>query len=227
MFPGPTLLSAASAIVETALNQALEFDPAGRKALLAALTAPVQFDLTVPIALTLTLTQGAKGVLVGSQPATQPGLVIAGPAMAFYAMASGDTGAIKDGRLSVHGDTALAHQFQRAIEQLSPDWEAAMARHLGDVPAHFLAKRLRNSVKWSRDARQSMASNLEEYLHEETGALPGSRELEASFQDIDALSLRVDRLAARVEFLPQSQPASHLSSHPPEPPEPPEKQENS
>jgi len=226
MFPGPTLLSAASAIVETALNQALEFDPAGRKALLAALTAPVQFDLTAPMALTLTLTQGAKGVLVGSQPATQPGLVMAGPAMAFYAMASGDTGAIKDGRLSVRGDTALAHQFQRAIAQLSPDWEAAMARHLGDVPAHFLAKRLRNGVKWSRDARHSMASNLEEYLHEETGALPGRRELEATFQDIDALSLRVERLAARVEFLPQNQPASRLPSHPSEPSEPSEKQEN-
>jgi ubiquinone biosynthesis protein UbiJ len=208
MFPGPTLLSAASAIVETALNQALEFDPAGRKALLAALTAPVQFDLTTPIALTLTLTQGAKGVLVGSQPATQPG------------MASGDTSAIQDGRLSISGDTALAHQFQRAIEQLNPDWEAAMARHLGDVPAHFLAKRLRNGAKWSRDARHSMVSNLEEYLHEETGALPGRRELEASFQDIDALSLRVERLAARVAFLPQSQPPSLPS-------ESSEKQENS
>jgi ubiquinone biosynthesis protein UbiJ len=94
------------------------------------------------------------------------------------------------------------------------------------VPAHFLARRLRNGVKWSRDARHSMASNLEEYLHEETGALPGRRELEASFQDIDALNLRVERLAARVEFLPQNQPASH-SSHPSEPPEPPEKQESS
>lgn len=223
MFPGPTLLSAASVIVETALNQALELDPAGRKALLAALTAPVQFDLTAPMALTLTLTQGAKGVLVGSQPAAQPGLVIGGPVMAFYAMASGDTRAIQDGRLNVRGDTALAHQFQRAIEQLNPDWEAAMARHLGDVPAHFLAGRLRSAMKWSRDARQSMASNLEEYLHEETSALPGRRELEASFQDIDALSLRVERLAARLEFLSLNQLFSSL----PESSESSEKPENS
>lgn len=218
MFPGPTLLSAASAIIETALNQALKLDPAGRTALLAALTAPVQFDLTAPMAVTLTLTQGARGVLVGSQPATQPGLVISGPAMAFYAMASGDTDAIKNGRLNVRGDTALAHQFQRAIEQLNPDWEAAMAAHLGDVPAHFLARRLRNGLKWSRSVRHSMASNLEEYLHEETGALPGRRELEATFQDIDALSLRVERLAARMDFLPQHKKST---------PEAPEKQENS
>lgn len=201
MLPGPTLLSAASAIVETALNRALELDPAGRKALLAALTAPVQIDLSVPIALTITLAANSRGVVVGSQPAPDPGLVISGPPMAFYAMASGDTGAIQDGRLKIRGDTALAHQFQRAIDQLNPDWEAAMARHLGDVPAHFLAKRLRNGVKWSRNARHSMASNLEEYLHEETRALPGRRELEATFQDIDALNLQVERLAARLDHL--------------------------
>jgi ubiquinone biosynthesis protein UbiJ len=91
---------------------------------------------------------------------------------------------------------------------------------LGDLPAHFLARRLRSSVKWSRDARHSMASNLEEYLHEETSALPGQRELEASFQDIDSLSLRVERLAARVELLPKKPPLSVQ-------PEPSAKQENS
>ena len=32
MFPGPTLLSAISAIIEAALNRALELDPAGHKA---------------------------------------------------------------------------------------------------------------------------------------------------------------------------------------------------
>ena len=214
MFPGPTVLSAASAIVETALNRALELDPSGRAALLAALTAPVQFDLTAPVTLTLTLTQGTKGVVVGSQPAPESGLTIRGPAMAFLAMASGDTGAIQDGRLSVSGDTAMAHQFQRALDQLNPDWEAAMARHLGDIPAHFLAKRLRNSVKWGRTARRSMASNLEEYLHEETRALPGRRELEATFQDIDSLSLRVERLAARVGFLPPYQQHSDFPEQP-------------
>src|SRR5699024_12418379 len=37
MFPGPTLLAAATAIIERALNHALALDPAGQQALLDAL----------------------------------------------------------------------------------------------------------------------------------------------------------------------------------------------
>lgn len=226
MFPGPTLLGAVSAIIETALNRALALDPTGRKALLAALSDPVQFELTAPMALTLTLTRGVRGVLVGSQPVAQPGLTISGPPLALYAMASGDISAVQDGRLNLNGDSALAHQFQRAIGQLNPDWEAAMAQYLGDLPAHFLARRLRKGATWGRNAHQSMASNLEEYLHEETSALPGRRELEATFADIDTLNLRVERLAARVLRLPDNPLHSQLLKTP-EPAESPEKQGNS
>jgi ubiquinone biosynthesis protein UbiJ len=101
----------------------------------------------------------------------------------------------------VEGDTALAHQLQRALNQLQPDWEAAMANHLGDVPAHFIGKRIRQAVKWSRQAFSTMNANVEEYVHEESLTLPGRRELEATFQDIDELSLRTERLEARLKQL--------------------------
>lgn len=113
----------------------------------------------------------------------------------------GDDRVFADERLLVDGNTALAHQLQRALSQLEPDWEAAMARYLGDVPAHFLGKSIRNAVHWSRNAVSTMNSNVEEYLHEESRALPGRRELEATFQDIDELSLRTERLEARLNQL--------------------------
>jgi ubiquinone biosynthesis protein UbiJ len=46
-----------------------------------------------------------------------------------------------------------------------------------------------------------MTTNIEEYIHEESGALPGGRELEATFDDIDELNLRTERLEARVRLL--------------------------
>jgi len=49
-----------------------------------------------------------------------------------------------------------------------------------------------------------MNANLEEYLHEESRALPGRRELEATFQDIDQLNLRTERLEARLTQLESS-----------------------
>jgi ubiquinone biosynthesis protein UbiJ len=80
-----------------------------------------------------------------------------------------------------------------------------MAESIGDVPAHFLGQRLRGAVKWSREAFRSLNANVEEYIHEESRSLPGRRELEATFEDIDQLSLRVERLDARIR---QVEPAT-------------------
>jgi ubiquinone biosynthesis protein UbiJ len=131
-------------------------------------------------------------------------LIITGRPVAFAALALGDDRVFADERLTVEGDTALAHQLQLALNQLQPDWEAAMANHIGDVPAHFIGKRIRQAVKWSRQAFSTMNANVEEYVHEESRTLPGRRELEATFQDIDELSLRTERLEARLNQLQAS-----------------------
>jgi len=204
MFPGPTLSSAASAIVEAALNRALELDPAGRQALLDALAGPVQFSITAPLMMAWTLDRVGEKVQVRSQPGESVILEITGRPVAFAALALGDDRVFADDRLHVAGDTALAHQLQRALNQLQPDWEAAMARHLGDLPAHFLGKSIRSAVHWSRNAIRTMNANVEEYLHEESRGLPGRRELEATFQDIDDLNLRTERLEARLNQLASS-----------------------
>lgn len=201
MFPGPTLLAAITAIIEGALNHALELDPAGQRALLSALDGPVQINITAPLALTYTLHRTGDRVGVSSQPPETPALTISGRPVAFAALATGDDRVFSDGRLSVVGDTALAHQLQRALDQLDPDWEAAIARHIGDVPAHFLGQRIRGAVKWSRQAFHSLNANVEEYVHEESRSLPGRRELEATFEGIDTLSLHSERLAARIDRL--------------------------
>jgi len=201
MFPGPTLLSAVGAIIEGALNRALALDPAGRHALLSALDGPIQFILTAPVTMHWTLDRIGERVQVRSQPDQHPMLAITGRPVAFAALALGDDRVFADERLEVDGNPALAHQLQQALNQLQPDWEAAMARHLGDVPAHFIGKRIRQAVKWSRQAVSTMNANVEEYIHEESRSLPGRRELEATFRDIDELSLRTERLEARLKQL--------------------------
>jgi len=197
MFPGPTLMAAVTAVLERGLNRALSLDPAGRKALMAALNGPVQFSIEAPLNLTLALVPADSRIQVVGQPPESPALELAGRPMAFAALATGDDQVFTQGRIRVTGDMGLAHQFQRAIDQLDPDWEAALADYLGDVPAHFLGQRLRGAVKWSRQAFRSLNANVEEYIHEESRSLPGRRELEATFEDIDQLSLRVERLDAR------------------------------
>lgn len=207
MFPGPTLRAAVSGVLESALNQALALDPAGRSELLAALQGSMQFRITAPLALTLTLRAVGERVQVGSEADEDPAIDIAGRPLAFASLALGDDRAFSEGRLAVSGDMDQAHQFQRALDRLNPDWEAALARAIGDVPAHFLGRRLRGAIQWSRQASASLHANVEEYIHEESRTLPGRRELEATFADIDDLHLRSERLAARLDLLDRKIPA--------------------
>jgi len=201
MMPGPTLMSAVTAVLERGLNRALSLDPAGRQALMEALTGPVQFTVEAPLNLTLALVPATSRVQVVSQPPQSPALELVGRPLAFAALATGDDQVFSQNRIRVVGDMALAHQFQRAIDQLDPDWEAAIAEYLGDVPAHFVGQRLRGAAKWSQQAFRSLNANVEEYIHEESRSLPGRRELEATFEDIDQLSLRAERLDARIRQL--------------------------
>lgn len=212
MFPGPTLLSAITAVLERGLNRALALDPAGRQALMKALTGPVLFHVESPLNLTLALVPTADKVLVVSQPPEEPELELRGRPMAFAALATGDDQVFSEGRIQVEGDTALAHQFQRALDQLNPDWEAAMAEYIGDVPAHFLGQRVRSALKWSRQAYRSLNANVEEYIHEESRSLPGRRELEATFSDIDQLNLQAERLEARIQQLESPAPSTTRES---------------
>ncbi|TBW58474.1 hypothetical protein EZI54_03575 [Marinobacter halodurans] len=202
MLPGPTLQAAITQVIEQALNRALALDPAGRRALLGALSAPVQFDISGP-GLCLSLQGVGEQVRVGSTPPTDAALTVSGRPMAFAALAQGDDRVFSDERLQVQGDVSRAHALQRALAQLKPDWEAALARYTGDVPAHFLGQRVRGALRWQKQAFASLNANLEEYIHEESRSLPGRNELAATFEDIDQLALQTDRLAARLERLQQ------------------------
>lgn len=200
----PTLHAAITGTLELALNRALELDPPGRRDLMRALSGPVCFEVSEPVAMAITLQGTRRGVTVSGMRPEHPALVIRGRPLALAALALGDDRALKDGRLTIEGDTGLAHQLQQALAQLDPDWEAALARYTGDIAAHIIGRQVRASVRWSRQAMASLTASLEEYIHEETGALPGRRELEPTFEDIDQLSLRSERLAARVDRLEQA-----------------------
>ncbi|WP_339800580.1 SCP2 sterol-binding domain-containing protein [uncultured Marinobacter sp.] len=199
----PTLHAAITGTLELAINQALALDPAGRRDLLQALSGPVCFVVSEPMAMPICLQGTRNGVRVSGVEDYQASLTIRGRPLAMVALALGDDHAIQDGRLQIAGDTNLAHQFQRALAQLDPDWEAALARYTGDLAAHLIGRRLRSSVRWSREAFRSLTNSLEEYIHEETRLLPGRRELEATFTAIDDLTLGAERLSARVDRLEQ------------------------
>lgn len=200
---GRTFSTGIVAALEQALNHALALDPVARKALMALLDEPFLLQLEPP-GLELYLTADSRCVRLQSASEIPAAVTLSGSPLAFAAVALGDDEAFRDGRLTLEGDVARAHQLQRILQQLQPDWEASLAETIGDVPAHFLARRLRQALSWSREARSGLTRNIEEYLQEESGTVPARPEAEALFEDIDALRLKADRLAARVSKLEEA-----------------------
>ena len=207
---GRTLTTGIAAAIEQALNRALALDPASGNALKTLLDEPLLLKLQPP-GLDLYLSAGShdfradsRAVNVQFRCAHAPALTLTGSPLAFAAVALGDGAVFRDGRLCVDGDVGRAHRLQHVLQQLDPDWEASLADIIGGVPAHFVARRIRQSLRWAEDARGVLTRNIEEYIQEENDALPARAEAEAQFEDIDVLRLDVDRLEARLRRLERS-----------------------
>ncbi|MFO7787803.1 MAG: hypothetical protein R6W87_08550 [Halospina sp.] len=198
---GGTLLDQATTMAASALNRALDADPAARDILLEELATPVAVTL-VPFGATLTLARSGNRLALKQgppRPGTDPH--ITATPLALLALAGGDTSGLDQGLIGVEGDSERVRHLAHRLHALAPDWEALLARTLGDVPAHVIAQRLRDALRWSQQARASVHANIEDYLHEESGLVPGRHEAQARFSDLHALESRVNALESRLDAL--------------------------
>lgn len=99
------------------------------------------------------------------------------------------------------GDITLGQQVKRLFDDLDIDWEGHLAHFTGDVVAHQLGRIARGGQRLKHKLETSMQNHVNEYLHEELRVLPPREELQDFMNDIDALSLRVERLAAHINQL--------------------------
>ena len=197
---GGTLHQALIMAAENALNQAMRLDPGTHGALLDLLRRPIAVAINPP-PLTLHLVSDGQRLHLQQEGAEEPGVTLSGTPLALLSMSLGDRTALHQGRVSLTGDATLAHRLQQVLEKLEPDWEGALAEAIGDVPAHFLGQRIRQTLNWTRDAHQALLANIEDYVQEETRTLPARNEAEALLEDIGELRLDADRLDARVRQL--------------------------
>ncbi len=103
--------------------------------------------------------------------------------------------------IRITGDTELGQQVKQLFDGLDIDWEGHLAHFTGDVVAHQLGRFARSGLRLKQKLTTSMQQNVNEYLHEELRALPPREELHDFMNDIDALSLHVERLTAHINRL--------------------------
>ena len=126
-------------------------------------------------------------------------VVIEGSPLALAALGGDDPmEPIRDGRVSIAGDSDVATRFQRLIELAKPDPGEAAAELFGDRAAAALGGVVRQAADWGKDALRTVGDRIGERVVAGSDT-PKRDEYDAFAADVRALRDRTARLAARLE----------------------------
>ena len=194
------------AVLILALNRVLEMDPEA-----AAMMEPLDGKL-LGVSLGGINTSfyarvsGARLEIV-EQPGIAPDLVIEGRVfdLAMLGMAASPESVMRDRRITMSGDVELAHAMKTLLQAFDPDWEEALSQIVGDFLARKTGVGARSLRDWLATARTSVTDTVGEILTEEKRLLPTrvryqqhQVEVEHLRDDVERLSVRIDRLLPRI-----------------------------
>ncbi len=104
-------------------------------------------------------------------------------------------------KVRMSGDIELGQNVKKLFDEMDIDWEGHLAHFTGDVVAHQIGTLVRKGIEFKKQFNQNMRQNVTEYLQEELRVFPSRNELEDFYNDVDELSLNVERLQAHVNQL--------------------------
>ena len=199
-----TLHTAALAGLETAVNKALRLDPSTLQQLQSFQDHVFLVHCTAP-ELSLYLIPGDKEIRLCSYFDGDADTTLTGSASEFatLAMAADPASALINGDLELHGDSQALINLQKTLKQLDLDWEAPLAKLLGDVVGHQLGKGIRQGLRFGLQALSGFKRQLDDYIVEESELMPPRWQTEKFFNEVDQLSMRSERLQAQLEKLKQ------------------------
>lgn len=143
------------------------------------------------------------GVVLATRSARQADVIIEGSLSDLLAMGRARQlgEAIPAGKVRLEGDLATVQLVQSVLESLALDWEAFLARYLGDLPARQVARVLSGLLALFQRTSGALARDVGEYLRTEAALVPAAGEIEAFAAEVMRLASDVERLAARVQRL--------------------------
>lgn len=103
--------------------------------------------------------------------------------------------------LTISGDIDFGQDVRELFSELDIDWEEYLSKFTGDIIAHSLMNVFKDLTECTEQVSESMQQNLTEYLQEEIKILPNREEVSDFCDEVDALSLKADRLQAKVDLL--------------------------
>ncbi len=139
--------------------------------------------------------------LVDPQRITASATLRATPLDLLRLARAADVTSLKGTSAELSGSPEVAERFAALLKHARPDLEDALARSIGDVPAHALARAARDAGGWLLRAATAFRMNTAEFLQEESRVLPAELEAQAFYSDVERLRDDVERAAARLARL--------------------------
>jgi len=200
--PLSALHASALMAVETAINRALEYDPASRNAIGELAGKVLTVECTLP-PLTFHVIHSEQGINLLSRYEGNAVTTLRGSALSLAALAvdGEDRVSFYGTGVEVRGDHDLLRRVRKILKHLDVDWEAALAELIGDVPAHLVGESLRGAASWQKQAAARAGTAAASFSQEEVGLTPGRAETDHFNRQVTLLSEDVDRLAARINKL--------------------------
>lgn len=162
-------------------------------------TASVRLDFTSPrFSVVLAARDGA--LTLSEHGDDEPDVVIAGTAHEFVELMRARRAGrpTPSGVVRISGDLAVAEKVQNLVRDFGIDWEALIARLIGDVPTHHTMRAARTVSGFIRARMTDVGLDVAEYLKYERGLLVGADEMEAFTAGVRDARAAVDRLEARI-----------------------------
>ncbi len=191
-----TLQTAALAMLERSMHQAIELDRSKCSGLRALSGCAFLINITEP-SLTIYLVIDSTG-----QPRLQSiydGEIttsVSGTASDFFVLIlSEDPGTeLINSPLEISGESNRLLEISQILKNLDLDWEASLTEYLGDILSHRIGSSVRRVHQWNKLIKDSLLRQIREYIHEEARLSPSKLELEDFYTDTQKLRLAADRL---------------------------------
>ena len=199
----PAVITAIAAALEVALNRALDLAPSARKDLSELGGTLLAIECTSPNVEMYIAIEIDGSLLIKTYSETKATTRVRGSLDDFLGLAASEDPAAKliNSKLEIIGNSAPLVAVQQIITTMDIDWEAPLVDVLGDVAGHQLAQLLRGAFSWGQEASQSLRRQLSEFILEEGRLSPPKAELEYFYNEVQSLSLRVERLQSRLTRL--------------------------
>lgn len=192
----PTITTAITGTLETAINSALEYDPGTQHQLTSLEGALLEIKSTQP-EFSVFLTSSEKKLKIFAHSAIDADALISGHLKDIVTLFRKPNHTLADTGVSATGKLQLISDYRALINNLDIDWEAIINKFTGDIVGHQISNGLRSVFSWGNSNLQKFPHYFSEFIQEELNLIPTEAELKYFAEQVDDLRAATDRVQAR------------------------------